>query len=298
MSRLSLNSLNPQNMPEHKQMLLPDGRLLGYADYGLAEGKPLVYCHGGGSSRLDIKWAHEWCRQSGIRLIAIDRPGIGLSSRQPGRTMLDWSSDVRYFAGDQGLDRFAVLGWSIGVPYALACAYGLGDLVSRVGCVGGLGYPSRPVIEKMGLLIDRLMLSWPRWTMPLFDLALSSLAMLPPDMVKRLILSHLDSAADREIVSALPAADCTDFFYEAVRAGSAGTTDDHSAMVRAWQFNPADIGVETILWHGDEDSICAPELGQDLCRQLQRARYIAVPGQGHFLLHKMLPEIVCALVQD
>jgi len=30
----------------------------------------------------------------GIRLIAVDRPGIGLSTGRPGRRLLDWPGDV------------------------------------------------------------------------------------------------------------------------------------------------------------------------------------------------------------
>lgn len=34
----------------------------------------------------------------GIRLVAVDRPGLGASDPAPGRTREDWAQDVRHFA--------------------------------------------------------------------------------------------------------------------------------------------------------------------------------------------------------
>jgi pimeloyl-ACP methyl ester carboxylesterase len=70
-----------------------------------------------------------------VRLFTFDRPGIGLSTLQPRRRILDWPRDVAEFADAYGLDRFRVLGWSGGAPYALATAYELSDRVTRVGLV-------------------------------------------------------------------------------------------------------------------------------------------------------------------
>ena len=52
-------------------------------------------------------------------MFTLERPGIGLSDPQPGRTLLDWPPDVAAFADAMRLDRFAVLGTSAGAPYAL-----------------------------------------------------------------------------------------------------------------------------------------------------------------------------------
>lgn len=54
--------------------------MLGYADWGDPGGAPVIYCHGGLSSRVDIAWASRFCAERGVRLIAPDRPGSGLST--------------------------------------------------------------------------------------------------------------------------------------------------------------------------------------------------------------------------
>src|SRR3954453_12685143 len=62
---------------------LRDGRTLGFAEYGDPGGMPVICNHGGLSSRLDVAPAHESAKQHRLRLLAPDRPGIGLSSRKP-----------------------------------------------------------------------------------------------------------------------------------------------------------------------------------------------------------------------
>jgi len=68
--------------------------MLGYAEYGAAEGKPVFFFHGAPSSRLLAQPFHEPAIRLDVRLIAADRPGMGLSDFQAGRKMLDWPDDV------------------------------------------------------------------------------------------------------------------------------------------------------------------------------------------------------------
>src|SRR5438132_12266206 len=72
---------------------LSDGGTLGYAEYGDPSGVPVLFFHGTPSSRLAT--APSWSDTSlGVRLIVPDRPGIGLSTYKPKRTLLDWPNDV------------------------------------------------------------------------------------------------------------------------------------------------------------------------------------------------------------
>ena len=110
---------------------LPDGRDLAYEEYGDPAGFPVLSFHGGLSSHLDAAPAGAAAREAGIRLVAPDRPGMGLSTFQPGRTLLDWPEDVTALAHALGIERFAVMGWSAGGPYAAVCAAKL-EIASRV----------------------------------------------------------------------------------------------------------------------------------------------------------------------
>lgn len=127
--------------PAHNQTItLPDGRKLGFAEYGDAQGrKTLLYFHGYPSSRVEAKVLHKLAAAHSIRILALDRPGYGLSTAQrPRRELLDWPRDVQAFVDSQGLDRFAVLGTSGGGPFAVACAHALPTkMLTGVGLFAG-----------------------------------------------------------------------------------------------------------------------------------------------------------------
>jgi len=122
------------NGKENLTISLPDGRTLGYAEYGHLTGYPVFFFHGFLSSRLETYPLDRLALRRGIRIIAPDRPGFGLSSPQPHRRILDWPADVAAFADRLQIPRFAVLGCSGGGPYALACAHALPrEVMSAVG---------------------------------------------------------------------------------------------------------------------------------------------------------------------
>src|SRR5204862_7838663 len=91
---------------------LPDGRRLGVAYHGDPAGSPVFVCHGTPASRLGHDFTDEAARQRQMRIICLDRPGIGLSDPKPDRTLGSFADDVAAVADQLGHDRFAVLGYS------------------------------------------------------------------------------------------------------------------------------------------------------------------------------------------
>ena len=128
-------------MPAQGQRVrLHDGRWLGYAEYGEMSGRPLFYFHGLPGSRLDISGPapSAVAERLGIHVVALDRPGFGLSDFQPERTLGDWPKDVVEAADALHLETFAVLGLSGGGPYAAACARYIPERLTAVSIVGGI----------------------------------------------------------------------------------------------------------------------------------------------------------------
>ena len=110
---ISTSSLapSPAMAPSDSQtLLLPDGRSIGYAEYGSSTGHPFLYFHGYPSSRLEAYALDHMALKRNIRLLALDRPGFGLSSPSPKRNITDYPSDVQAFASQLKLGRFMVLG--------------------------------------------------------------------------------------------------------------------------------------------------------------------------------------------
>jgi pimeloyl-ACP methyl ester carboxylesterase len=76
-------------------LTLPDGRRLAYAEYGDPNGHPVFYFHGTPSSRLEpLILGDEAIAQSGLRVIAPDRPGVGQSDFQPNRGFSDSADKI------------------------------------------------------------------------------------------------------------------------------------------------------------------------------------------------------------
>jgi pimeloyl-ACP methyl ester carboxylesterase len=130
-------------MTEHT-MVLPDGRTLGYSVYGAAEGKPLLYFHGTPSSRLELKLLNQYgvdieqqILDAGLKIIAVDRPGMGLSSFNAKGTFLSFAFDVSVLLQSLGISNCPVLCWSGGGPYALAIAWQYPSLINGVYIICG-----------------------------------------------------------------------------------------------------------------------------------------------------------------
>ena len=94
------------------------GRVLAYREVGDPHGHVVLHNHGGPSSRLEADLFDSAARTRGLRFISVDRPGIGESDPQPGRTFRGWAEDLAALADSVGAQRFAVLGWSEGGPWA------------------------------------------------------------------------------------------------------------------------------------------------------------------------------------
>ena len=104
-------------------LALHDGRKLGYRLFGPHDGWPVFYFHGTPSSGMDAQMIEiEILEKNEIRLIAIDRPGIGISDFQKQRNFSHWAKDVEEVANKLGIDKFSVLGFSGGAGYVAACA--------------------------------------------------------------------------------------------------------------------------------------------------------------------------------
>jgi pimeloyl-ACP methyl ester carboxylesterase len=125
--------------PAGDTIQLSDGRTLAYLETGDPEGRPVFYFHGGPGSRLEGFLYEELNQQLGIRMIAPDRAGFGLSDYQEDRSLLDWPKDVSELADRLGIDRFAVIGWSSGGPHAAAVAHGIPQRLAVVAIVAGEG---------------------------------------------------------------------------------------------------------------------------------------------------------------
>jgi pimeloyl-ACP methyl ester carboxylesterase len=123
---------------------LPDGRLLGYARYGPSAGRPVLYFHGTPSSRLELLLLHHYgvdlealLGEAGLQLLAVDRPGMGLSTFNPQGDFLSFAADTGELMNQLSIASCPVLCWSGGGPFALATAYAHPQRISSVTIICG-----------------------------------------------------------------------------------------------------------------------------------------------------------------
>lgn len=124
-----------------KAIDLPDGRRLGYHEYGDPNGTPLIYIHGTPDSGVTLSGFEDTlAKRLGIRWIAPDRPGIGNSTFYPHRKILDFPADLSALIKHLSLDKYHIIGTSGGTGYTLACAQALPrDNLRGVGICAGVG---------------------------------------------------------------------------------------------------------------------------------------------------------------
>lgn len=115
-----------------RSLELPDRRVVRTLEAGALGGSPLVVFHPTPSSRLFIRQYAAAALRTGVRLVGFSRPGYGGSTMTtPGLRVV--AEDAARVADAAGLERFAVLGFSGGTPFAAATAALVGDRVQAVG---------------------------------------------------------------------------------------------------------------------------------------------------------------------
>jgi pimeloyl-ACP methyl ester carboxylesterase len=82
--------------------------------------------------------ARRAAKRLGIRLVCVERPGVGDSTNHRYQAFREWARDIAVVADELGHEKFAVVGLSGGGPYALACAHELKDRVTVVGLLGSV----------------------------------------------------------------------------------------------------------------------------------------------------------------
>lgn len=285
----------------NQQFGLRDGRRLGFAEYGLATGAPIIYFHGWPSSRLEPRSMEHACLEMGVRLLAPDRPGFGLSDFHPRRTLSDFAEDARQLADHARLNRFAVLGISGGGPYAAACAARIPERLSAALLVCSVAPLDAPNATKGMVALNRWLLSMAHRTPWLAQYVASfclwaiwrkGRQVIPKQIEARLPAADQRALANTELRNALIASS-----VEALRAGPRAAAADGLLYGKPWGFSLHTIRAPVFLWHGERDIVVPAAMGHYLAETIPNCRARFYPEDGHFSLpFTRLREILSAVV--
>jgi pimeloyl-ACP methyl ester carboxylesterase len=275
---------------------LGSGAQLSWQEYGQSTGFPVFYFHGLPGSSLEPKPADTIIKELGVRIIAIDRMGYGHSTSGDGVELPEFSEAVSEIANSLNLNRYSLLGFSGGVPFALACAFNLNNQVDKVAIVSGVAdFTTEVMLTHYN---------------PDFK-ALFELAATDPDLAKH----HFEALAPTtqsmmELMGAnLPADDQrifgTDAFYGhyfknldiALNQGVRGMMNDAKVIGVPWPINLREIRVPTTIWHGEEDLNCNVAISDYFANSIPNARLNILPGKGHFFIFEHWREVLSDLIK-
>ncbi len=276
-------------MPE---TALPDGRTLQWSEGGDPGGVPVMFHHGCPDTRRAAASGYAVAEDAGVRLIAANRPGYGRSTPAPPsyRRVAD---DVVRLADHLGVDRFGVLGMSVGGTFALTTAALHPDRVSAGAVVGTPGEAPRmdPPVTRDDL--DHVGREWYAalaagsvadnvdTVRPGFLDYRSQVAPGDPDdaALAQRWLAPLPPA-DRRLLAARPVADLAADAREALGVPD-GYLTDAALVFHAWEFDVADVRCPMTLWYGERDAQAPPRNGRWLAARLPQATLRVLPRLGH-----------------
>jgi pimeloyl-ACP methyl ester carboxylesterase len=237
---------------------LPDGRVLGWAQWGSDSGTPVLFFSGAAMGR-SLGFGAEAVARLGVRLISVDRPGLGASTPKPGRTLNDMVTDVRHLASALALPGFSIVAFSQGAPFGLACA--AAGLPQAVAVVSGQDDFNAP----------------------------DTAALLHPD-VEGMVRRVGEDPAGFESLALYTTPGFESAYRRALREGFAqggqGYARDLALAMGRWPFDVARIQVPVELWYGGKDTsiVHSPDHGALLSRRIPTARLHLLPEAGGSLL--------------
>lgn len=263
-----------------------EGRRLGFAEFGSAQGRTVFWLHGTPGARRQVPIeARAFAERNHIRLIGIDRPGIGSSTPHIYENVLAFSDDLRIVADTLGVDRMALVGLSGGGPYTLAAAYALRERVVAAAVLGGvapvvgpesidsnlmkLGAFVAPALQTAGVPIGVAMSAAIRVVRPFASPIIDLYGRFSPEADRRLLarpefktmfLDDLLNGSRKQLAAP---------FYDIV------------VFERDWGFRLDEVKVPVRWWHGDHDHIVPFAHGQHVVSRLPDAQLTELPYESH-----------------
>lgn len=293
--------------------VLPDGRELGFARTGNPDGRQIFYMHGLPGSRLEGRIFYEkHLHKFGAGLISVERPGLGLSSPHPERTIGDFAGDVLHLAKHLGVKEWRVIGVSGGGPYALACAlHHPPECLRGVAVCAGIG-PYKFGLQGMGPSGRACLLCFrfAPWLLHIVYRPLLALQNMlsnekqvdlmqsnfqKPSKLLQIQDKDVEIFADRELLMNIVISS-----REHYRQGFSGFVQDANSVGQDWDFNIEDIAFRPIqLWHGKRDVNCPLHMAERTAALLGEGAELNVVDETHLSTSiNCAPDILAHLLKN
>ena len=265
---------------------LSDGRKMSFAEYGDPLGRPVLWLHGTPGGRRQIpQEARVAAEEFGLRLIAVDRPGVGRSTPHLYEAVADFAADLDFVADVLGIGDFAMIGLSGGGPYLLAAAHALAPRVKAAAVLGGVAPSIGDDAAPGGVvaLTARFQSLLTRFRVPLAITVGTLVSALRPLGTPALMgYALLQPEGDRRVLNR---PEVRAMFLDDIFRGSANglraPVYDIVLFGREWGFSVRDVKIPIRWWHGDADHIIPFRHGEHMVSLLPEAELFVLPGESH-----------------
>ncbi|SPO07625.1 uncharacterized protein DNG_10320 [Cephalotrichum gorgonifer] len=295
------DALGSDEDPTSQHFVSPDGRKIGFACFGAQSGPTIFYLHGFPGSRVSGRFFDEPAKKLGARIVAVERPGIGISSPQPGRKLLDHADDIRDLAEHLDIKSYGIIGLSGGGPYALACAYSLPEenlkSVSVVCGMGPIEMGTKGMSWSNWLMFNGLMY-FPRLMRWFQNEVVKVLRRIPNEKIVDAATKKLSGESSRGWFRGNPTDNrilsnpelltvMLDSYREHYRQGADGFMEDGRVLTSDWGFRLEDIrsSIPIQLWYSRHDTNVPIQMGEAIAASLgSRPDFRVVQGETHLSL--------------
>jgi pimeloyl-ACP methyl ester carboxylesterase len=280
---------------------LADGRNVAVQVSGNPSGHPVFLMHGTPGSRVAPLPRSIVLHGLGVRLITFDRPGYGDSDRLVSRRVVDIVPDVEAIAERLGIGEFAVLGRSGGGPHALACAALLPDRVTRAGVLVSLAPRDADGLDWLAGMSDSNVEEFLNASKDPeeFTAALVRTAAeirIDPGSHVTILGPELPEADQRVVADSRLRELLARNYAEALRHSADGWIDDSIAFISPWGFEPAEIKVPVLVWHGQDDMFSPVAHSRWLADRIPSASMFIQAGAAHFAAIEVVPDVLSWLI--
>ncbi len=261
-------------------------RRLSFAEYGSPRGEAVVWMHGTPGARRQIPVvARAYAAEHGLRIVGVDRPGIGSSTPHLYPDIADWTADLELLLDALAIDTVRLVGLSGGGPYALAAGARLPDRVRGIGVLGGvaptvgpdaaaggiiqLAVRLAPLLSATRVPLGIALTNAIRLVRPLAGTGLDLYAAVQPDGDKNLL--------GRPEFKAM----FLDDLLNGARFQTLAPLSDLVLFTRDWGFATSEVTVPVHWWHGDADHIIPFAHGEHVVARLPDAMMSVIAGESH-----------------
>ena len=288
-------AVGPEPKPNQEgSLLLQDGRSLTWAEFGAHGGRPLLYFHGTLSSRLEAAALHVTSERLGLRLVAVDRPGVGGSTPNRSPSIAGFIEDIRQLLDTLGLEHAGLLGISSGGAYAAAVASHLPERITRLAlvssmCPPGAGWRESPTLRLLGWLA--------RFTLLHLWLGAALMAFLVRRQGARLFREGARSPSEQRAMALPHHPDILHrAWVEGTRRGAKHVARDAQLVLRPWGVALASPDCPIDIWHGLDDPTVPPSAARWYAATFPHATLHVLAGEGHSLMVCRQEEVLAEFV--